>query len=288
MVQLRASVTAMRAIAILLVSATAFAEPKPNEFTNDPVVGKAARIDGEELKGLVAFTFDDGPNPQTTPAVLDALAKYNIPTTFFIVTQRLLGKHGEKSRDLLAREIAEGHMVESHSFSHPNLRNADASAKTLDKEIDNSFKILAGEAKHPIGMFRAPFGALGGAGRGRLHRLGVTEVFWSVDTLDWKAHNADKLRKKVLRMILKQNGGVVLMHDVKPITAKIVADVFDDLEVENCRRLAAHEEPIWPVSLHYFLRDGKQPRPVPEAVAKRTEAYKASLPGRCAKRSPLP
>src|SRR5262249_23291654 len=106
-------------------------------------------------------------------------------------------------------------------------------------------------------------------------------------TLDWRAHDAEKLRKKVLRMILKQNGGVVLMHDVKPITAKIVADVFDDLEAENCRRLAAKQEPIWPVSLHYFLRDGKTPRTIPDDVRKRTEAYKASLPGRCSKRAPV-
>jgi hypothetical protein len=75
------------------------------------------------------------------------------------------------------------------------------------------------------------------------------------------------------------------MHDVKPITAKVIALVLDDLEAENCRRLLAKEEPIWPVSIHYFIRDGKQPRAVPDEVAKRTEAYKQALPGRCAKRA---
>jgi hypothetical protein len=118
----------------------------------------------------------------------------------------------------------------------------------------------------------------------RLKKLGVTEVIWSVDTLDWKAHNADRLRKKVLAMILKQNGGVVLMHDVKPITAKIIAEVLDDLEAENCKRLEEKKDPIIPVSLHYFLRDGKTPRPVPDDVQKRTDAYKLALPVRCANR----
>jgi hypothetical protein len=88
-------------------------------------------------------------------------------------------------------------------------------------------------------------------------------------------------------MITKQNGGIVLMHDVKPITAKIIADVLDDLEAENCTRLAAKAEPIWPVSLHYFLRDGKNHRAIPADVQKRTDAYKAGLAGRCAKR-PVP
>jgi len=291
MKQLRASVIEMRWLILVLLATPALAEhhkavlvePPKIEYTNDPVVGKAARVNGEETHGVVAFTFDDGPNPETTPAVLDALAKYNIPATFFIVTRRLAG---EKAHEILAREMADGHMVASHSVSHPNLKKADA--KQLDKEVDASLKTLSTEAKRPIGMFRAPFGALGAAGRVRLKHLGVTEVYWSVDTRDWEAHHADKLRKKVIGMILKQNGGVVLMHDVKPITAKIVAEVFDDLEAENCRRLANKEEPIWPVTLHYFLRDGKAPRVVPEDVAKRVEAYKAALPARCAKRPSEP
>jgi peptidoglycan/xylan/chitin deacetylase (PgdA/CDA1 family) len=259
-------------------------KPEPNEYTNDPVLGLAKRINGEESPGLIAFTFDDGPNPATTGAVLDALKQYDIPTTFFIVTQRIAGKHGEKSRDLLARELAEGHLVASHSVTHRWL--GKATAKTLDKEMDSSFKTLSTEAKRPIGLFRAPFGAMGGAGRVRLKKLGVTEVFWSIDTLDWKAKDPEKLRKKAGKMIEKQNGGVILFHDIQPITAKIIASVFDDLEARNCKALAEKREPIWPVSLHYFLRDGKEPRAIPEDVKKRTDAYKAALPGRCAKRPP--
>jgi hypothetical protein len=74
------------------------------------------------------------------------------------------------------------------------------------------------------------------------------------------------------------------MHDVKPITAKIIADVLDDLEAENCKRLDEKRDPIVPVSLHYFLRDGKTPRAVPDDVQKRTDAYKLALPVRCANR----
>jgi peptidoglycan/xylan/chitin deacetylase (PgdA/CDA1 family) len=266
------------------VAKSAKLEVEPNEFTNDPVLGKAKRVNGEEMTGVVAFTFDDGPDATTTPPVLDALKTYDIPATFFVVTRRLIGKNGEKPRELLARMMTEGHLVASHSVSHAHLGRADA--KKLDREVNKSFEMLAAEAKKPIGLFRAPFGALGGAGRARLKQLGVTEVFWSIDTLDWQAKHADKLRKKVMAMIVKQNGGVVLMHDVKPITAEVIAGILDDLEVENCKRLAAKQEPIWPVSIHYFLRDGKSARAVPEDVTKRTEAYKKALPERCAKRPP--
>ncbi|MEJ7600912.1 MAG: polysaccharide deacetylase family protein [Kofleriaceae bacterium] len=252
------------------------------ELTNDPLLGKGDRIDGTEHKGVVAFTFDDGPNPDTTPAVIDACELYDIPATFFIVTRRLLGKHGEQPRALVARMLKGGFLVASHTVSHPNLRAA--STKVMSSEIDNSIKMLAKEAARPIGLFRPPFGALDLRGRGWLKKRGLTEVRWSVDTLDWQARNADKLRKKVFKMILAQEGGVVLMHDVKPITAKVIAHVFDDLEAENCARLDANREPIVPVSLHYFIRDHKHARALPPDIKRRTEAYRAALPKRCAKR----
>jgi peptidoglycan/xylan/chitin deacetylase (PgdA/CDA1 family) len=269
----------------LLVGATAIAAADApvdelKTLTDDPVLGNADRVDGNEAQGVVAFTFDDGPNPSTTPAVIDALEKYDVPATFFIVTRRL--KHDERSRELLARELREGFDVGSHSVDHANLKQA--SVAKLDREIDDSLRTLAPEAGRPIGMFRPPFGAFNNRGKRRLATLGLTEVLWSVDTRDWQAKNAATLRKQVLAMILRRHGGVVLMHDVKPITAKIIGGVLDDLEAANCRRLAANRAPIVPVSLHYFLKNGTTSRPVPEGVSRRTADYRAQLPERCARR----
>lgn len=265
------------------LAAAAPLDPKDlKSLTNDPIVNKADRIDGDEADGVVAFTFDDGPNPETTPAVIAACKKYNIPATFFIVTQRIVGKRGEKSREVLKEELEGGFMIGSHSVTHANLKSGRPGL--MEKEIDASLRTLAPQIERPVGMFRPPFGAFNKAGRAWLKKLNLTEVLWSVDTLDWKAKNADRLRAKVFRMITKQNGGVVLMHDVKPITAKIIADVFDDLEAENCRRLLDKREPIIPVSLHYFLKTGKTHRPIPDTVKARTEAYRIALPTRCAAR----
>ena len=107
---------------------------------------------------------------------------------------------------------------------------------------------------------------------------------WSIDTIDWHERDADKLRQRTLATILRQNGGVVLMHDVKEITASTVGLLFDDLEAANCRRLEEKKDPIVPVSLHYFLQENGKTRPVPEDVKKRTLAYRNALPGRCAAR----
>jgi peptidoglycan/xylan/chitin deacetylase (PgdA/CDA1 family) len=256
---------------------------EPAKFTRDPVLGNATRVHGPSVTGLVAFTFDDGPSPETTPIVLDALKRYDVPAVFFVVKRHFVGKQRDKARELVKRELAEGHLVESHSASHQRLGHA--TGKELDVEIDRSFEKLASETNQPVGMFRPPYGHLSPQGRQHLKRLGITEVEWSIDPRDWDEKDAHKLRKRVLASILKQNGGVVLLHDVKPGTAKILAGVLDDLEAENCRRLATQREPIWPVSIHYFLRDGDSPRAVPDEVAKRTEAYKLTLPLRCAIRA---
>jgi peptidoglycan/xylan/chitin deacetylase (PgdA/CDA1 family) len=274
---------------VATATATRAAEPaldlgRLTKLTDDPQLGNADRVDGDEAKGMVAFTFDDGPDPETTPAVIDALEKYDVPASFFIVTQRIAGKHGDKAREILRRELDAGFLVGSHSVSHASLKRA-VNDKLL-REVDASISALAAQAGRPIGMFRPPYGSLSGAGRVRLKKLKLTEVRWSVDTLDWKAHDPDRLRKKVISMIKKDGGGVVLMHDVKPITAQIIGDVLDDLEAENCARLAEDRAPIVPVSIHYFLKDGKAPREIPEAVKRRTEAYKAALPDRCARRPP--
>lgn len=266
-----------------LVKATPKPAPPPvNEFTNDPVVGAAERVVGKHAAGIVAFTFDDGPNPKTTPAILDALKKYDIPATFFIVTKHFTGKDKDKARELLARELAEGHMIGSHTAGHVRLRTA--TKKVLEQQLDGSFKALSTEAKIPVALFRAPYGKIGAEARKRLKTLGVTEVYWSIDTRDWETTHGETLRKYAVKQIVQQHGGVVLMHDAKEVTAKVLSEVLDDLEVENCKRLAAKQEPIWPVTLHYFLRDGELPRAVPAEVAKKIDTYKAALPGRCAAR----
>lgn len=250
----------------------------------DPVLGRADRIDGDERKGMVAFTFDDGPSAELTPVVLAALEKYDVPAAFFVVGTRLTGRHAERGRDLLFRQLSAGFLVGSHTASHESLKRA--SPDKLTREIDGSVKLLAITAGRPIGLFRAPYGVLGKAGKDRVKRLGLTEVRWSVDTRDWKADDPGVLRAQILEMIKRNDGGVVLMHDVKSITASVLADVLDDLEAENCARLGDGRAPILPVSLHYFLEDGSASRALPDAVVQRTAAYRQALPERCARRNP--
>jgi len=245
-------------------------------------MGASMRVGGDEVPDVVAFTFDDGPNERTTPAVLEALARYDVPATFFIVTKRIGGKRGRARRALLERELAEGHTIGSHTISHPNLTTLDEAG--VIKEIDGSLRQLTFATGQPVGMFRPPFGAIGAAGLAHLHKRHLTEVLWSLDSKDFLLPNPKKLRARVGRLLAAGGRGVMLFHDTKRSTARSIGLILDDLEAMNCGRIAAGEDPVVPVSLHYFLRDGRKPRPVPEAVAARTARYRAALPDRCAAR----
>lgn len=254
-------------------------------LTDDPVLGKAELVRGYEGKNIVAFTFDDGPNPDTTPRVLRALKKYDIPATFFIVTKNLDGARANRVRAILQREIAAGYTIGSHTQHHAKLDVA-TSSKLLHDEIDASIFKLAPEIGRAIGLFRPPYGRLSAKGQRRLAKLGLTEVRWSIDPRDWEAKDGLLLRKTIVSGIVQSGGGVVLLHDVKPLTAAVIGHVFEDLEKENCRRIKRGRAPIIPVSLHYFLREpnGGLPRTVPDDVQARTDAYRAALSGRCAQR----
>ncbi len=252
-------------------------------LSDDPQLARADRVNGDEIKGRVAFTFDDGPNPETTPHVLDALARYDVPATFFVVTRRLVGPLAEKNRALLGRLVDAGFVIASHSASHTNLTYL--STEAIGREIDQSLRVLSRQANRAIGLFRAPFGALDDRGREHLKKRGLTEVHWSIDAIDWRERDGDRMRERALSEILRLEGGVVLMHDAKEVTARSLALLLDDLEAANCRRLARKRDPILPVSLHYWLRDGGKPRPVPAEVEQRTRAYRDALPARCAARA---
>jgi peptidoglycan/xylan/chitin deacetylase (PgdA/CDA1 family) len=245
-------------------------------------LGGADRITGNDRIDLVAFTFDDGPDPYTTPRVLDALAKHHIPATFFVVTRHLVGSRAAQGRPLVVRAVAEGHLIGSHTANHARLRRPRPAV--LQRELDDSVELLAHAAGTRIELFRPPYGVLGPASAQRVRDLGLTDVRWSIDQRDFQGTDGETLRRGVLADILQGRGGVVLLHDTKRVTAKAISQLLADLERANCRRLAIHQPPVIPVSLHYFVRDHGAVRSIPPEVLARTAAYRAYLAAQCAAR----
>ncbi len=253
--------------------------PRTAEDPRPTALGGADRVQGEELANVVAFTFDDGPDPHTTPVILDALARYRIPAAFFVVNRHIVGHRGKAGLPILARTVADGHLIGGHTANHARLRTTDA--ETLNTELDGAVQVLQRAAGVPVELFRPPYGSLGPTAAKRVRRLGLTDVRWSVDPRDFEIPEESQLRQEILSVINRNRGGVVLLHDTKRVTAAAIGKLFADLERDNCKRLARGAQPILPVSLHYFLRDEGVPRPVPPEVAARTEAYLRYLGESC-------
>lgn len=181
-----------RAVQDAAASGAAFRAPGVVPFVHVPCA----------LVACVALTYDDGPSPTTTPALLDVLAQERVPATFFAV-----GSHVAAHPDIVARERAEGNAVENHSWSHPNL--ATLSGPEVATELGRTDAAIAAAGGATPQLIRAPFGSAGGAvPQTATHPL----VYWSVDAFDWWDRDSTVFVPRVLRKI--QPGGIVLMHDI--------------------------------------------------------------------------
>lgn len=249
--------------------------------------GRPGKVHGKGQPGLLAFTFDDGPNEETTPIVAAALDAYDIPATFFVVGWRLnAAKRGSEARRATLLDLAaRGFYFGNHTYKHKNLRSMGE--RQVAEQIDSTADAIAGVLGSAPHAFRPPYGASSATVVAHLARRNMSQITWSIDTKDFHNDSAAHLRKRATREILAAGGGIVLLHDTKGRTAEAISGVLDDLEAENCRRLALNQSPILPVSLHYFMknRDGSAAE-VPALVRVRTARYRAALPTRCAARKP--
>ncbi|MBQ6262469.1 MAG: polysaccharide deacetylase family protein [Clostridia bacterium] len=153
---------------------------------------------------VVALTFDDGPHPRTTAEILDVLKDYGVRATFFNV-----GENAVKRPELTAREVAEGHEVGNHTFTHINVKSLSAE-KLKEQLIDTEDAITEAAGVKPT-LFRPPEGKIGKEGESAAEELGYTVVLWSVDTRDWTHRTARAIAETVEDNV--NDGDVILCHD---------------------------------------------------------------------------
>ena len=163
-------------------------------------------------KPMVALTFDDGPNPQNTNAILDTLEKYDVTATFFD-----LGSLVERYPDVVKREVALGCEVGSHSYDHKNF------SKLTDAEIADDIKKTAAAFQKVLGrdptLFRPPYGSCDERVK---KQFSMPLVLWSIDTLDWKSRDADAVMD-VIKSAGNLDGKVILMHGIYSSSAEATA-----------------------------------------------------------------
>lgn len=171
---------------------------------NNKNISKASeeRLALNGWKKYVALTFDDGPNPKTTPELLDILKKNNVKATFFV-----LGKLVATYPEIVKREYDEDHEIASHTWSHPNLRTLSKDA--ILREIKNTDEKIKEVIWKTPTLLRPPYGSH----TKEIDNLsGKTIVLWDVDSLDWKYRNAEKNYKSAMSQIT--NWSIILFHDI--------------------------------------------------------------------------
>jgi peptidoglycan/xylan/chitin deacetylase (PgdA/CDA1 family) len=160
--------------------------------------------------GELALTFDDGPNPACTPRLLDILAQYSVHGTFF-----LLGSFAEQEPGLTKRIAEAGHLIGSHSWSHPNL-SLSPSAR-IREELRRTSDTLEQILGSPVRYFRPPYGARRPYVLQRAREMGMTPVLWNAMTSDWAERSPDRVAARLAGKIdAHQSRGLasnIVLHD---------------------------------------------------------------------------
>ena len=176
------------------------------------------KVQAEKHKKVVALTFDDGPDGNTTPQALDILAKHKIKATFFVQGKNIAG-----NESILKRMQSEGHEVGNHSWNHPILTKLsleDAKQQLTDTE-DAITKVLGKSSK----LMRPPYGAISDDIR---NSLDLSFIMWDVDSLDWKSKNEAAILTEIQRQTT--DGSIILMHDIHQTSVNSLPRVIEYLQ----------------------------------------------------------
>ena len=157
-----------------------------------------------ESANEVALTFDDGPDPRYTPAVLDLLKRWNARATFFV-----LGKEVEAHSELARRIVAEGHALGSHGYSHTLL--AFLSASRTWEELERADQAIQAATGSRPKLLRPPYGFRNPWLPAQVKRLGYRMVGWSLSGRDSQHPTAAQIRRRIEGRL--RPGDIVLLHD---------------------------------------------------------------------------
>lgn len=168
--------------------------------------------------GLLALTFDDGPDPRWTPAILDILKREQVPATFFII-----GKNGQANPELVRRIVNEGHELGNHTFTHPNL--GELPLRLTELELNATQRLIESETGRSSVLFRPPYFGDAEADKPQevepailAQQLGYVMVGLRIDPNDWQLPvTADQIIDRTIKRAEDSNpetrGEVILLHD---------------------------------------------------------------------------
>jgi peptidoglycan/xylan/chitin deacetylase (PgdA/CDA1 family)/uncharacterized membrane protein YbhN (UPF0104 family) len=205
---------------------------------NAPLFGRV--VDGAGVhEPVVAITFDDGPSPDTTPRVLDALRAADAHATFFI-----LGRHAEQHPEIVQRIAREGHEIANHTYGHGIL--VFASQRDITRELLRTHRLLLESGTRPPRLFRAPHGFRNPYVVRVARRLGYRVVGWTKGVFDTARPGADVIAERSRKAL--RPGAILLLHDAdgngdgdRSQTADALPQILRDVQEAGLRTVTVSE-----------------------------------------------
>ncbi len=166
------------------------------------------------------LTFDDGPNPSHTPALLELLGRHGVKATFF-----LIGREAERYPQLVERIVEEGHVLGNHSYSHPMFDALTLTEQWI--EVERTDQVLSNFDGRTHHGFRPPRGVFSLLLTLRFAFSRRKLSYWSYDTLDYQGREPDELAAR-LRASPPRAGDVMLMHDDSDCSLRMLEQLIPE------------------------------------------------------------
>jgi polysaccharide deacetylase family sporulation protein PdaB len=188
------------------------------------------KVRGSTNEKKAALTFDDGPDLQFTPQILDVLKKNRVKATFFVV-----GFLAEAHPDLIERMVKEGHVIGNHSYSHALFTKL--SGPKFESQIESTQSVVRRLAGYAPKLLRPPYGAINEEQIKWASAHHFLIVNWNVDSLDWKGLSAEQVSRNILSHT--HPGSIILQHsgggDGQDLsgTVKALPEIIQKLKVQG-------------------------------------------------------
>ncbi len=181
-------------------------------------------------KGVV-LTFDDGPDPETTPQILQILEEYQVKATFFVI-----GDKAEQHAEIIKDIDQKGHTIGNHSYSHSNWIPFFR-VKKLKADFDLCSEIVFSIIGKRMNWMRPPFGATSSKYTGFLKKTNLQAVGWSFRSMDTVAKSSSALAEKTAKAITEGKGQIMLFHDTKKVTVEALPKILQTLKQKGIKVL---------------------------------------------------
>ena len=171
----------------------------------------------DKSKKMIALTFDDGPNHNTSK-VIDVLNKYDIKATFFV-----LGSRAINNKDILKKMADSGMEIGNHTYNHLLLTKYDENK--IRSEIDDTSEVIYSATKKRPKLLRPSYGSV----NNKIKKVAnMPIIIWDIDTLDWKYHNSKRITSRVFNKV--RDGDIILMHDIYSASLNALSNIIPILQ----------------------------------------------------------